>query len=75
MEYLKPALTFEAQADQLIARGLEADRTELIQRLSAVSYYRLSPKRPLWNNPIDLSKHAHPHFIQQPLARAGQSPV
>lgn len=42
MKYLKQALTFETQADQLIARGLVADRAELIQRLSAVSYYRLA---------------------------------
>ena len=42
MKYLKQALTFEIQADQLIARGLNADRIELIQRLRAVSYYRLA---------------------------------
>lgn len=42
MEYVKEPLTFEEQADRLIARGLEADRDELIKRLSAVSYYRLS---------------------------------
>ncbi len=40
--YLKGHLSFEEQADQLIARGLESDREELIKRLSAVSYYRLS---------------------------------
>jgi len=40
--YLKGHLSFEKQADQLIARGLEADRDQLIKRLSAVSYYRLS---------------------------------
>lgn len=42
MQYSKPAITFEAQADQLIARGLEADKDELVRRLSAVSYYRLA---------------------------------
>lgn len=42
MEYLKDPLTFEDQAQKLIDRGLEADQTALIQRLSAVSYYRLS---------------------------------
>ncbi len=42
MEYLKTALSFEQQADRLLDRGLEADRDELIQRLQAVSYYRLS---------------------------------
>ena len=42
MEYEKPPLTFEEQADQLSLRGLMADRDELIQLLSAVNYYRLS---------------------------------
>lgn len=42
MLYAKPTLTFETQADRLIARGLVADRTELITRLMAVNYYRLS---------------------------------
>jgi abortive infection bacteriophage resistance protein len=42
MKYEKQALTFEVQADQLMARGLDADRKELVQRLSAVSYYRLA---------------------------------
>lgn len=42
MRYEKPALTFAQQADQLIGRGLVADRDELIQRLEATSYFRLS---------------------------------
>jgi abortive infection bacteriophage resistance protein len=42
MEYNKQALTYEAQADQLLQRGLQADRDELIRRLQAASYYRLS---------------------------------
>ncbi len=42
MEYLKPWLSFEEQADLIIGRGLEADRDELIERLSQVGYYRLS---------------------------------
>lgn len=42
MEYSKGHLSFEAQADRLIARGLLADRAELIGRLQAVSYYRLA---------------------------------
>jgi abortive infection bacteriophage resistance protein len=42
MKYIKPALTYEQQADQLLARGLHAERSELISRLQAVSYYRLS---------------------------------
>ena len=40
--YAKRAFTFEAQADQLLTRGLQADRAILITRLEAVSYYRLS---------------------------------
>lgn len=42
MRYIKPPLTFGDQADCLIGRGLLADRDELITRLSAVNYYRLS---------------------------------
>lgn len=42
MKYEKPPLTFEEQADHLIECGLVADRDVLIQRLSAVNYYRLS---------------------------------
>ncbi len=42
MIYAKQELTVEGQADQLIARGLIADRDELIGRLTVVNYYRLS---------------------------------
>ncbi len=42
MKYTKQPLTLEQQADQLIARGLFADRQSLISRLSAVNYYRLT---------------------------------
>ena len=42
MIYSKQALTLEQQADQLIARGLIANRDELIGRLKVVNYYRLS---------------------------------
>lgn len=42
MEYTKKALIFEDQADKLLSRGLIADRDELMSRLSAVNYYRLS---------------------------------
>ena len=42
MKYTKLALTVEQQADQLIRRGLVADRDLLIERLCVVSYYRLS---------------------------------
>lgn len=42
MEYTKPPLSFEEQADLLIYRGLTAGRQVLIQRLQSVNYYRLS---------------------------------
>lgn len=42
MRYTKLPLTYEEQADLLIGRGLLANKDILIQRLKAVSYYRLS---------------------------------
>lgn len=42
MKYSKRALSFADQADRLMARGLLADRAELIARLESVNYYRLS---------------------------------
>lgn len=42
MRYSKPALSFEQQADLLLARGLVADREKLVKRLEATSYFRLS---------------------------------
>jgi len=42
MKYDKVALTFEAQADLLISRGLVADRGRLVERLRATNYYRFS---------------------------------
>ncbi|MEZ5323642.1 MAG: Abi family protein [Verrucomicrobiales bacterium] len=42
MEYLKDHLSLEEQAQLLLDRGLVADKEKLIQRLSCVSYYRLS---------------------------------
>jgi len=42
MEYTKPPLTFGAQADLLLSRGLQADKAVLVSRLQAVNYYRLS---------------------------------
>lgn len=42
MIYSKRALTLEQQADQLLTRGLVANRDELIERLKVVNYYRLS---------------------------------
>lgn len=41
--YNKPALTFDLQLDQLIARGLSIDKREqALKALSQISYYRLS---------------------------------
>lgn len=42
MKYTKPALSFSAQADRLLSRGLEAEREALVDRLESVNYYRLS---------------------------------
>lgn len=42
MIYNKPPLSFPQQADQLLKRGLIADRDDLIHKLQQVSYYRLS---------------------------------
>lgn len=42
MEYNKPPLTFEQQAELLVRRGLICDKTILIERLESVNYYRLS---------------------------------
>jgi abortive infection bacteriophage resistance protein len=42
LKYEKRPLSFEAQADQLLERGLVASRQELIDRLQRVNYYRLT---------------------------------
>lgn len=42
MRYAKPVLTIDQQAELLLARGLLADRHEIVTRLRSVSYYRLS---------------------------------
>jgi abortive infection bacteriophage resistance protein len=42
MHYKKLPLSFDQQADLLISRGLQANRDELINKLRAVNYYRLS---------------------------------
>lgn len=42
MEYTKPWLSYEDQANLLEERGLVFDRADLIMRLSEVGYYRLS---------------------------------
>lgn len=42
MKYDKPVRTFEEQADLLLARGLIADRSQLIRRLRVTNYFRLT---------------------------------
>jgi abortive infection bacteriophage resistance protein len=42
MNYAKLPLTYEQQADLLLARGMVADRGRLIDRLRSVNYYRLT---------------------------------
>ena len=42
MEYKKPPLSFEDQADRLLKRGMVGDHDLMIQRLQSVNYYRLS---------------------------------
>ena len=42
MEYQKPWLSYEEQADRLEGRGLVFDRDDLIEHLADVGYYRLS---------------------------------
>ena len=41
LQFCKPALPYDKQADLLLRRGLVADRDRLISRLRAVGYYRL----------------------------------
>lgn len=43
MKYTKPSISFAEQADLLVSRGLQAaSKEEIIEKLEAVSYYRLS---------------------------------
>lgn len=42
IRFTKAFLSYDEQADRLIARGLQGDRATLINHLQAVSYYRLS---------------------------------
>ena len=42
MRYDNDHLTFEAQADLLLGRGLAADRGVLVERLKSVNYFRFS---------------------------------
>lgn len=42
MKFTKPPLSLEKQAELLLSRGLRASPEDLVGRLRAVSYYRLS---------------------------------
>ena len=42
MEYAKPYLSFDQQADQLKQRGMGGSRETLLFALKTVGYYRLS---------------------------------
>lgn len=42
MKFDKPPLSFEEQAEHLLKRGMQGDRSLMIERLRTVSYYRLS---------------------------------
>jgi abortive infection bacteriophage resistance protein len=53
MRYVKPALSYEEQADLLLGRGLIAARDILIDRLRVVNYYRLSGYLYPFRNPDD----------------------
>lgn len=53
MEYQKPWLSYEEQADQLEERGLTFDREDLIEHLADVGYYRLSGYWYIYKDPDD----------------------
>ena len=53
MWYSKKPLTFEQQAELLVARGLETDVESLVARLRTVNYYRLSGYLHPFRNPDD----------------------
>jgi len=53
MRYDKRPLTFEEQANLLISRGLIAEKSLLIERLTNVNYYRLSGYLYPYRNPDD----------------------
>lgn len=42
MIFDKCPFTFEEQAEQLLSRGLVADKATLVERLQATNYYRLT---------------------------------
>ncbi|MBN2210960.1 MAG: hypothetical protein JW709_06150 [Sedimentisphaerales bacterium] len=62
MNYAKPPLTLEQQADLLLSRGLFGDKPLMMDRLAMVNYYRLSG---YW----------HPFRLQTLLAEYPDIPV
>ena len=53
MEFTKPFLTYDEQADLLISRGMVADRDALVEHLQDVGYYRLSGYWRIFRNDDD----------------------
>ena len=67
MEYEKPWLSYEQQADLLIEdRGLIADRENLIRHLQEVGYYRLSGYWYIFKryNALDSSNSHDERFVE-----------
>lgn len=56
MEYRKPYLTFEEQADLIIQRGMICQRESLVRHLKDVGYYRLSGYWYIFKNSDDSFK-------------------
>jgi len=56
VKYTKPPLSFEQQADLILSRGLVSDKQQLVDKLKAVNYYRLSGYWYPLHNPDDTFK-------------------
>ncbi len=53
MNFTKPPLTLEEQANLLLVRGMAGDRNLMVERLAVVNYYRLSGYWYPFRNPDD----------------------
>lgn len=53
MEYSKPFLTFDNQADLLLSRGMVGDKHVIVEHLTNVGYYRLSGYWHIFKNDSD----------------------
>jgi len=56
VKYSKPPLTITGQVELLLERGMEGDSEVMVQRLTAVNYYRLSGYWYTFRNPDDTFK-------------------